>query len=1244
MHIHGYGDVDILMQTALGGSHILRLKNVAYVPDFATNVASVRRLRDEGIFWDNQLELLRRADGTALGMILDLHDQYVLEHPGDLDRAAFFTRRNRFNSWTERRPRLAEADIWHLRLGHPGPEALEHLVNSTKGVRIRGPATKECDSCARGKMTRQEYRKPKDLSPYRTGERLALDFHDFEPDDEGFKTLLLVVDRESGSMWDYYLKQTTTETVILALHDLIGILDQQHEVKVKVVESDQEIIQKLPGVKRYLERRHIRTEPSPGDTQALNGGAERNWRSVKEHIIAMRDGAKLPVALWREVSRAAVFLLNRTPRQRLGWKTPHERFHSKGGIIRKPDISNLRVYGCKAYVMTVTAMRKEERLKRFNPKCWIGYLVGYTSSNTFRIWNPIKNTVVVMREVIFNEQETFSGKLEDLRDDIREVDLDELSTLLKEYALPDPQSDLQTNPSLAPRGVEELLDLDDEEEVLDTIVVATNAPDVEETAAEATNASDVEMTGATNAPEKTNCERIVPAHAQEPEETGALANSAYEESLAAGALKSVGEKPSKQSSAGLPTPPPTPPAALLAAVLTGSANPLDSGAPGPGGTLGIAGEALTPGTVAVQHGAFQADAAHGSSTAQARRSSARMTPADCWKGAFYAGMRATVVKTEQGNRLTKAVFERRLGSGEKLHRKELPKPPEKHADLEEHPLGELFKLAEKDHLQEHEKMGSWTEILLRDPRARGHKILGCRWVYIYKFDKHGRFLKAKARLVVRGDQQIRDAHANTYAATLAGRSFRAIMAIAARFDLELLQFDAVNAFVNANLDEEVFMRMPPGHTRAGWILRLNKALYGLRRSPLLWQQELTQALKKLGFRQVPHEPCAYTRNGIVIFFYVDDIVVMFKDGRRAEALEAINQLKQRYRLTGGDELQWFLGIEIIRDRPNRLLWLSQSQYLLKIAGLAQSTPSAHSPMGKAELMPFEGTATAQEIAVYQRKIGSLLYAAVITRPDVAFATSRLARFIMNPGPEHQKAADRVLRYLGESSSYALQLGGGDDLCVASDASFADNTLDRKSSQGYAIKLFGGLIAWRANKQDTVTTSTTEAELLALSQAAKEGMFMERLLKELGVEFDTPRITIECDNTQTIRLVTEEIARLKTSLRHVDIHNHWLRQEHARGKISVVYTESAKMMADGLTKALVQAAYESFREKMGLVDVEKQIVERRRQEDLALARKEDDEAKKKRRRGGRHNQKRGGNAGKEGKDAGKEGENAGTACP
>ena len=171
-------------------------------------------------------------------------------------------------------------------------------------------------------------------------------------------------------------------------------------------------------------------------------------------------------------------------------------------------------------------------------------------------------------------------------------------------------------------------------------------------------------------------------------------------------------------------------------------------------------------------------------------------------------------------------FDRLFGQ----HRRDLPIPPTSYRELDSHPLQSHFKEAEEQHLGEHARMKTFREV--SQACAKGQQILGCMWVYTYKCDKHGRLVKCKARLVVCGNQQA-PGDLPTRATTLAGTSFRTIMAIAARFDLETRQLDAVNAFVNCDLDEVVFMRLPPGYTKPGRVLRLQKALYGLRRSPLL---------------------------------------------------------------------------------------------------------------------------------------------------------------------------------------------------------------------------------------------------------------------------------------------------------------------------------------------------------------------------------------------------------------------------
>ena len=127
-----------------------------------------------------------------------------------------------------------------------------------------------------------------------------------------------------------------------------------------------------------------------------------------------------------------------------GWKTPYDLFHkyvaqSNGVALehRKPNQAHLRVFGCKAFAMTANALKKTNRLQRLNPKAWIGYLVGYNSTNVYRIWNPVFNKIVLTRDVVFNEHETFNGSIEALKDDIRELDLEELSRLLQEHMVPE---------------------------------------------------------------------------------------------------------------------------------------------------------------------------------------------------------------------------------------------------------------------------------------------------------------------------------------------------------------------------------------------------------------------------------------------------------------------------------------------------------------------------------------------------------------------------------------------------------------------------------------------------------------------------------------------------------------------------------------------------------------------------------------------------------------------------------------
>ncbi|KAK6218078.1 reverse transcriptase domain protein [Colletotrichum tabaci] len=270
--------------------------------------------------------------------------------------------------------------------------------------------------------------------------------------------------------------------------------------------------------------------------------------------------------------------------------------------------------------------------------------------------------------------------------------------------------------------------------------------------------------------------------------------------------------------------------------------------------------------------------------------------------------------------------------------------------------------------------GTFELSRLEDVNRELFRILPLKWVFTYKTNKHGYLQRFKARICVCGDLQPLNGM-ETYASTLAGRSFRSLMAIVARFDLETLQLDAVNAFTNATLDETVYVWFPPGFSRPGYCLNLRKALYGLRRSPLLWQKSIDATLKSLGLAPLDEDDCVYIGNGIMVFIFVDDVAIVYRKRHTHTARDIVNGLKAAYEMKELGELNVFLGIRIIRDRKKRKLWLSLDNYISKICEefkVDKKGKPPGTPMATDSLMPNEQQATPQEIYQYQSLVGSLL--------------------------------------------------------------------------------------------------------------------------------------------------------------------------------------------------------------------------------------------------------------------------------
>jgi hypothetical protein len=259
--------------------------------------------------------------------------------------------------------------------------------------------------------------------------------------------------------------------------------------------------------------------------------------------------------------------------------------------------------------------------------------------------------------------------------------------------------------------------------------------------------------------------------------------------------------------------------------------------------------------------------------------------------------------------------------GKRLHRNDLPPEPQHWGEVMKHPCKEQLKKAMDEEWAKLEKKGTWTKI--RKPIDFENQVLPVRWVFAYKLDAEGFLIRFKARLCVRGDFQLFGQNEDVYAATGAYRTFRIMMAITAAFDLNADHLDMVNAFCNADIRDDVWIEMPKGFQESNCILKLQKALYGLRKSPLLWFDEISTFMVHLRF--IPHqeEKCLFTHQDlpIYVFLYVDDLVVIAPEHFEVERQQVMAAIMGKYECRNLGPIENFLGMRVLRDRKGKRLWL-----------------------------------------------------------------------------------------------------------------------------------------------------------------------------------------------------------------------------------------------------------------------------------------------------------------------------------
>jgi hypothetical protein len=529
---------------------------------------------------------------------------------------------------------------------------------------------------------------------------------------------------------------------------------------------------------------------------------------------------------------------------------------------------------------------------------------------------------------------------------------------------------------------------------------------------------------------------------------------------------------------------------------------------------------------------------------------------------------------------------------------ELPLEPTSMKQARVHVYSKDWLVAEGEEYMSHDDNNTWDIVLIL---PAGIYALPTKWVYKYKFDDTGKLIRFKARLVVCGNRQNVDFWRETYAAVARSTTLKVLLALVAALDLECDQLDVVTAFLNGWLDkdEDIYIRLPDGR-----LAKLRKALYGLRRSPRLWYEELARFLASIGYKPLEADPCVFTNpsTGGILLTYVDDIVMITRTKDEMAALKKL--IFGKFKCHDMGPISHYLGIRIRRDRSRRAIELSMESYIDKLASDYKRTGAVarHQPMDlqalKLKLRPKDDRAPLQLLQRYQSLIGKLLYPASQLRTDVAFHVGYLARAMSNPTEHHYQYALQIVDYLYTykelvmtfealpalshlsidvfSKASSLQDLG---LCAYSDASFADAE-DRKSTSGYLFKFAGGTICHKSCKQKLITTSTTEAEYVALTYAAKEATWLVRLLKQVGyLGNDVYPVKLYGDNEPSIQLVSAEGHHERT--KHVDIYYHYIKDRVKEGYLSLQHVRTHDMAADGLTKPLDKHAHRRFLDQVGL---------------------------------------------------------------
>ncbi|KAH9651061.1 hypothetical protein KPL70_026606 [Citrus sinensis] len=499
--------------------------------------------------------------------------------------------------------------------------------------------------------------------------------------------------------------------------------------------------------------------------------------------------------------------------------------------------------------------------------------------------------------------------------------------------------------------------------------------------------------------------------------------------------------------------------------------------------------------------------------------------------------------------------------------------------------------AMQDEMESLQRNQTWTLI----PNPGNKRLISCKWIFKRKEGiPDVEPPKYKARLVARGFTQREGVDFNEiFSPVVKHSSIRILLAMVALLDLELEQMDVKTAFLHGNLEEQILMAQPEGFECKGkedYVCLLHKSLYGLKQSPRQWYRRFDDFMVSKGYHRSRYDSCVYfggsDQGGVAyLLLYVDDMLIASKYKSEIERLK--NLLKAEFEMKDLGNAKRILGMDIIRDRSAGTLFLSQEKYIKKVLERfeMQDCKPVQTPLGpqfKLSAAPTSEDESQMNEFPYAQAVGSLMYAMVCTRSDIAYAVSVVSRYLSCPGKVHWNAVKWIMRYLKGSSTCGLlyRKTKSDKIEVMGfvDSDFAGDLDKRKSTSGYMFVLNSCLISWKSSLQSVVALSSTEAEFIATTEAVKEAMWLRGLLNELWLSQKT--VQVFCDNQSAIHLVKNQMYHERT--KHIDVKLQFIRDEVGKGTVVVSKIHTSVNPADALTKSLPTTKFEFCVNLMGIM--------------------------------------------------------------